>query len=173
MTLTRLLYCAVLATATLAAAQNPSYPTGPVKLIVPFTPGTGADIIARIMQPDLAKRLGQPIVVENKPGASGTIAEDQVAKSPADGQTVLMGGIVSEEALAALNLELHGIVSDSDVDTVIIHSLPPASRMPRSPSVPPGRTGMPRRREVAMAPLLAHSSSYSELLQRFREEAVL
>src|SRR4051794_4021472 len=91
MTPTPLLYFALLATPPLAAAPKPSYPAAPIKLVVPFTPGTGADIIARIMQPDLAKRLGQPIVVENKPGASGTIAEDQVAKSAPDGQTVLMG----------------------------------------------------------------------------------
>lgn len=91
MTLTRLSLAALLAAAPFAAAQPPSYPASPIKVIVPFTPGTGADIIARIMQPELAKKLGQPIVVENKPGASGTIAEDQVAKSPPDGYTVLMG----------------------------------------------------------------------------------
>src|SRR4051812_4358177 len=90
MTLARLLSCALLAIATCAAAQN-SYPTAPVKVIVPFTPGTGADIVARILQPELGRRLGQPIVVENRAGASGTIAEDQVAKSAPDGYTVLMG----------------------------------------------------------------------------------
>ena len=71
-------------------AQN--YPTAPIRVIVPFTPGTGADTIARAMQPELSKRLGQPVVVENKAGASGTIGEDQVAKSAPDGYTVLMAG---------------------------------------------------------------------------------
>lgn len=82
---------ALLGAAPFAAAQPPAYPAAPIKLIVPFTPGTGADIVARVMQPELAKRLGQPIVVENRPGASGTIAEDQVAKAAPDGHTVLMG----------------------------------------------------------------------------------
>ena len=87
----RLVLAAALAAAPLAMAQPPAYPSAPIKVIVPFTPGTGADIIARIMQPELAKILGQPIVVENRPGASGTIAEDQVAKSAPDGYTVLIG----------------------------------------------------------------------------------
>lgn len=69
-----------------------SYPTAPIRVIVPFTPGTGADTIARAMQPELSKRLGQPVVVENRAGASGTIGEDQVAKSAPDGYTVLMAG---------------------------------------------------------------------------------
>jgi tripartite-type tricarboxylate transporter receptor subunit TctC len=76
--------------AQLGHAQG--YPTAPIRVIVPFTPGTGADTIARVMQPELSKRLGQPVVVENKAGASGTIGEDQVAKSLPDGYTVLMGG---------------------------------------------------------------------------------
>jgi tripartite-type tricarboxylate transporter receptor subunit TctC len=91
MTSRRLLLAALLALAPLASAQTSAYPAAPIKVVVPFTPGTGADIIARIMQPELGKRLGQPIVVENRPGASGTIAEDQVAKSTPDGYTVLMG----------------------------------------------------------------------------------
>ncbi|MDB5913345.1 MAG: tripartite tricarboxylate transporter receptor family protein [Ramlibacter sp.] len=73
------------------AAQAQTYPTQAIKIIVPFTPGTGMDTIARTMQPELSKRLGQPVVVENKPGASGNIGADQVAKAPADGYTVLMG----------------------------------------------------------------------------------
>jgi tripartite-type tricarboxylate transporter receptor subunit TctC len=68
-----------------------TYPVQPIRIVVPFTPGTGMDTIARTMQPELSKRLGQPVVVENKPGASGNIGADQVAKSAADGYTVLMG----------------------------------------------------------------------------------
>ncbi len=80
----------MLAFAAVAAGEPQEYPSAPVRVIVPFTPGTGADTIARVMQPQLAKRLGQAIVVDNRPGASGTIGEDQVAKAPPDGYTVLM-----------------------------------------------------------------------------------
>ena len=71
-------------------AQAPAWPTQPVKIIVPFTPGTGMDTIARTVQPRLAQALGQPVVVQNNPGASGNIGADLVAKS-SDGHTILMG----------------------------------------------------------------------------------
>jgi tripartite-type tricarboxylate transporter receptor subunit TctC len=70
-----------------ATAQN----TTPIKIIVPFTPGTGMDTIARTVQPQLAERMGQPVIVQNMPGASGNIGADFVAKSAPDGNTLLMG----------------------------------------------------------------------------------
>lgn len=73
-----------------AWAQAPAWPTQTVKIIVPFTPGTGMDTIARAVAPRLSERLGQPVVVTNQPGASGNIGADAVAKST-DGHTVLMG----------------------------------------------------------------------------------
>jgi tripartite-type tricarboxylate transporter receptor subunit TctC len=73
-----------------AFAQN-AYPSQTVKIIVPFTPGTGMDTIARVVAPRLSERLGQPVVVQNQPGASGNIGADAVAKSTPDGYTVLMG----------------------------------------------------------------------------------
>ena len=72
------------------AAQS-SYPTQTIKIIVPFTAGTGMDTIARVVAPRLSERLGQPVVVQNQPGASGNIGADAVAKSAPDGHTVLMG----------------------------------------------------------------------------------
>ena len=60
-------------------------------MIVPFTPGTGMDTIARTIQPRLSERLGQPVVVVNQPGASGNIGAEAVAKSNPDGNTLLMG----------------------------------------------------------------------------------
>jgi tripartite-type tricarboxylate transporter receptor subunit TctC len=74
-----------------SASAQASYPTQTVKIIVPFTPGTGMDTIARVVAPRLSERLGQPVVVQNQPGASGNIGADTVAKSTADGYTILMG----------------------------------------------------------------------------------
>ena len=67
-----------------------SYPTRPIMVIVPFTPGTGMDNIARVAGRRLSERLGQPVVVENKPGASGNIGADQVAKAAPDGHTLMV-----------------------------------------------------------------------------------
>ncbi|MBL0419414.1 tripartite tricarboxylate transporter substrate binding protein [Ramlibacter sp. AW1] len=71
-------------------AQQAAWPTQTVRIIVPFTPGTGMDTIARTVAPRLSERLGQPVVVQNQPGASGNIGADAVAKAT-DGHTVLMG----------------------------------------------------------------------------------
>ena len=73
-----------------ALAQS-AYPTQNIKIVVPFTPGTGMDTIARVVAPRLAERLGQSVVVQNQPGASGNIGADAVAKSTPDGYTILMG----------------------------------------------------------------------------------
>ncbi len=73
-----------------AGAQAQAWPTQSVKVIVPFTAGTGMDTIARAVAPRLSERLGQPVVVQNQPGASGNIGADAVAKST-DGHTILMG----------------------------------------------------------------------------------
>lgn len=68
-----------------------NYPSQTVKIIVPFTAGTGMDTIARVVAPKLSERLGQPVVVQNQPGASGNIGAEVVAKSAPDGHTILMG----------------------------------------------------------------------------------
>jgi len=68
-----------------------AWPTLPIKIVVPFTPGTGMDTIARVVAPRLSERLGQPVVVQNTPGASGNIGADAVAKANPDGNTLLMG----------------------------------------------------------------------------------
>ena len=81
--------CATLGTSS-AQAQG-DYPAKPLRFIVPYPAGGGTDTIARLIGTQLTQRWGQPVVVENKPGASGILGNDIVAKAPGDGYTVLMG----------------------------------------------------------------------------------
>lgn len=81
---------AVLA-ATAAPAQEAGYPSRPINLVVPFAPGGSSDILARVLEPVLTRDLGQPVVILNRPGAAGNIGMEAVAKSPADGYTVVLG----------------------------------------------------------------------------------
>jgi tripartite-type tricarboxylate transporter receptor subunit TctC len=74
--------------ASAAGAQD--WPSRPVHIVVPYTPGTGADILSRVLGPKLAQRWKTPVVVDNKPGATGNIGAEQVAKSEADGYTLLV-----------------------------------------------------------------------------------
>ena len=69
-----------------APAQD--YPTQSIKLVVPFGPGGGSDIVGRIIAQRMQEKLGQPIVIENKPGAGGLIGNEQVVNSPKDGYTI-------------------------------------------------------------------------------------
>jgi tripartite-type tricarboxylate transporter receptor subunit TctC len=70
----------------LAHAQP--YPSKPIRIVIPFPPGNTTDIMTRLIAPKMSERLGQPVIVENKPGASGMLGLEQVAKSPADGYTI-------------------------------------------------------------------------------------
>ncbi|HUP96811.1 MAG TPA: tripartite tricarboxylate transporter substrate binding protein [Usitatibacter sp.] len=85
----RFVACLVL-TFVAALAQAQSWPLRPVKMVVPFPAGGPTDVMTRVLADKLAQALGQPVVVENKPGAGGTIGSDFVAKSPPDGYTLLM-----------------------------------------------------------------------------------
>ena len=90
-----------LAFAVAAAAQEypPGFSTRPIRMVVGFPPGGGTDIAARILAPKLAEQLGQTVVIENRPGATGTTAAAQVATSAGDGYTLMMGH-VSVNAIA-------------------------------------------------------------------------
>ena len=84
-----LIGCALLLVSLSAGAQ--AYPTKPIRLIVPFPPGNTMDIMSRLIGPKMAERLGQQIIVENRPGASGMLGLELVAKAPADGYTIGAG----------------------------------------------------------------------------------
>ena len=73
---------------TVVMAQ--AFPNKPIKIIVPYPPGNASDVAARILGEELSRRVGQPVVVENKPGATGAVGAVYVAKSPPDGHTLLM-----------------------------------------------------------------------------------
>ncbi len=90
------------ASLTLAAAAQ-SYPTKPIRIIVPFAPGGNVDVTARIIAPALQEALGQPVIIENKAGAAGTIGADQVVRSAPDGYTLLMGSNSTFSVAPGLN----------------------------------------------------------------------
>lgn len=78
---------------SLAAQAQGSWPTRGLRIVVPFAPGGTTDILARAVAPELARALGQPVVVENRAGAGGNLGAEVVAKAPADGYTLLMGTV--------------------------------------------------------------------------------
>src|SRR5436853_1296047 len=88
--------------AWLRVARAQSYPSRPVRLIVPFGPGGGTDIVARLLGQSLSERLGQQFIIENRPGAGGNIGTEAVVRAPADGYTILMIG-----PSAAINVTLY------------------------------------------------------------------
>ena len=90
-----------------ALAQEPGWPSRPLRLVVPFAPGGSADVAARVLAPRLAERLGQPVTIENRPGAGGTLGVAQVAKStPADGYTIVLAAAGAMTISPHLNASL-------------------------------------------------------------------
>ena len=94
-TLIRRAWLALAAMAVAAAASAQPFPSKPIRIIVPYPPGGTSDILARSVGQKMGEAFGQPVVVENKPGATGNIGADFVAKSPADGYTLLLADIGS------------------------------------------------------------------------------
>ena len=111
-TFTSAVGCSLLAAFSLATsawwtnALAQSYPTKPIKAIVPFAPGSATDQIGRAFAAKMSEQLGQPIVVDNKPGVNGMLGADAVAKSAADGYTLLIGTNSTNAALKNLMIKL-------------------------------------------------------------------
>ncbi|MBU3624920.1 tripartite tricarboxylate transporter substrate binding protein [Polynucleobacter sp. JS-Safj-400b-B2] len=102
-----LLLCSSLISTPLLAQNNAaaikSYPDKPIKLVIPYPPGGATDVIGRIMAQELSKSLNQQVIPDNRAGDSGNIGADMVAKSPADGYTLLMGALTSHSINANLD----------------------------------------------------------------------
>jgi tripartite-type tricarboxylate transporter receptor subunit TctC len=124
--------------AAMAVSGQP-FPSKPIRLIVPFPPGGAVDFYARVVQQPLSEALGQPVVIDNKAGASGMVGAEIVAKSPPDGYTLLLGNIAS----LAINVGLYtkmpydpvrdltAIVRTVDVNyALVVHPSVPANSVP-------------------------------------------
>jgi tripartite-type tricarboxylate transporter receptor subunit TctC len=97
---------ATVATALSASTHAQTYPNKPIRAIVPFAAGSATDQIGRAFAEKMAAALGQPVVIDNKPGANGMLGADAVAKSPADGYTILIGTNSTNAALKHLMKKL-------------------------------------------------------------------
>jgi tripartite-type tricarboxylate transporter receptor subunit TctC len=113
------------ALACAAFAQPADYPSKPIRLVIGFAPGGAADYVARAMSDAFGKALGQPVVVDNKPGNGSSIAAEIVAKAPADGYTLLIASPSSISVNPALNPKLSYTAKD----------LAPVTKMTTSPLV--------------------------------------
>jgi tripartite-type tricarboxylate transporter receptor subunit TctC len=104
-------------------AFGQAYPTKPIRIVVPFAPGGTSDVLARLYGPKLQEGMGQPVIVDNKPGASGNIGADLVAKAPPDGYTLVLmdvGNLVITPSVMP-NLPFD-IVKDFAPVTIIMYS---------------------------------------------------
>jgi tripartite-type tricarboxylate transporter receptor subunit TctC len=117
--------CTATLPAVLRAANAQAYPIRPIRVVVGLPPGGSVDIVTRLICQWVSERLGQPIIVENRPGASGDIATEAVANAPADGYTILI-----VLAANAINATLHGKLKFSP-----IHDITMVAGMVRVPNV--------------------------------------
>jgi tripartite-type tricarboxylate transporter receptor subunit TctC len=130
------LLLAILAVAVSAAAQAQSWPSRPIKYVVNFAPGGTTDILARMIAPKLSEALGQPVVVENKPGQAGSTGAAEVARAPADGYTIGSGTISSHVINVSLYSKLpYDVLKDFQPITMLA-TLP--NMLVIHPSIPAG-----------------------------------
>src|SRR5271169_5849502 len=124
MTLAKRIWAIVaLALVAMPAAQAQDFPSRPVRLIVPFAPGGGVDIVAPLVAPKLSELWGQSVVIENRAGAGGGVAAEYVAHQPADGHTLLIGVIGSHAIAQYLSSKLtYDPVHDFAGVTALVYS---------------------------------------------------
>jgi len=155
-TLFRLAVAALLATAALPApAQN--FPVRPMRFLVGGPPGSGADLVSRMLAPKLAERLGQPVVVEQKTGAGGIIANEALSKSPPDGHTLaLLTGAHPTAAAMRRSLPYDPVRDFAMVGTVVAYplvvSVVPTSPISSFPDLLARATAAPGKISYAMSP---------------------
>lgn len=144
-----ILAAALLALTVSSLAQAQSWPSKPIRFVVPFGTGGGNDFLAREIANDLMKRIGQPVVVENRAGAGGAIGTDAVAKAPADGYTILMaansaviGAAVSRSLPYDFLKDLTGVAVVSNIPIVlVVHPDVPAKNLAEFIAVLKGAPG--------------------------------
>jgi len=102
------------------AAFAQAYPNKPIRMIVPFPPGGAADVIGRILAQKLTEPLGQPVIVDNRAGASGNIGAETVAKASADGYTLLLGALTSHSINYTLERETLRYDLEKDLTPIAI-----------------------------------------------------
>ena len=100
------LLCAASFSLVAPAAAQEVYPSRPITIVVPFGPGSGTDLGARLLGQKLSEALGQPVVIDNKPGANGSIAAELASKAKPDGYTLMMGTNSTHGANPALMREI-------------------------------------------------------------------
>ncbi len=142
--------CAV-ATAGLATAQD--FPNKPIRWISPWAPAGGNDVLSRAIGNEMAKTLGQPVVVDNKPGASGTIGTDMVAKAPPDGYTLTLGSPGTHATALSMVPGLGYDPVKSFTPVVLVGTVPNVLVVP--PSVPANSV------QELITYLKAHPNSYN------------
>ena len=120
-----------------ATAGAQAFPNKPVKVIVPSAPGDGSDILARAIGQKLTERWGQPVLVENRPGAGGVVGTEAAARSAADGYTVIMGNAGSHAINQALYPKLSYDVVRDFAPITLVASAPNVFVV--NPSVPAKR----------------------------------
>ena len=131
----KLLMSVLMAASLPAGALAQAWPDKPVTVVVPFGAGGGVDAAARIVMPKLAERLGQQVVIENVPGASGTIGTQRVAKAKADGTTLLFA--------VASPINVAPLVAPASVRYDALKDLTPIAPVAVSPFVLVGKAGLP------------------------------